>query len=81
MHMNEQKHSIKNKSQYEALRREGASKEKAARIANTEDIDHDSRPYEERRRHELYRIARKLKIDGRSKMDKDQLIEEIRNHE
>lgn len=79
--MNEQKSTLKDKSQYDALRNEGASKEKAARIANTEDIDHDSRPYEERRRHELYRIARKLKIDGRSKMDKDQLIEEIRSHQ
>lgn len=38
----------------------------------------DSRPYEERTRTELYRIAKKLGITGRSKMDKEQLINAIR---
>lgn len=54
------------------------SKEKAARISNTEHPDYDSRPYEDRTRSELYEIAKKLDIPGRSKMDKDQLITAIR---
>lgn len=70
--------NIKNKEQYEALIKEGMSKEKAARIANTENPDHDSRPYEERTRGQLYEVAKELEIDGRSKMDKNQLIGAIR---
>lgn len=72
------KSSIKNESQYEALREDGMSKEKAARIANTKDPDTDSRPYEERTRTELYKTARKAGIEGRSKMDKEQLINALR---
>lgn len=72
------KSSIKNKDQYEALREEGMGKEKAARIANTENIDHDPRPYEERTREELYAKAKEVGIDGRSKMTKEDLIEALR---
>jgi hypothetical protein len=70
---------IKNEDQYEALRDKGMSKEKAARIANA-DVDHDSRPYEERSRTELYELAKELDIEGRSKMDKSALIKAIRNN-
>jgi len=70
---------IKNEDQYEALRDQGMSKEKAARIANA-DVDHDSRPYEDRSRTELYELAKELDIEGRSKMDKSELIEAIRKN-
>lgn len=70
--------NIKNKEQYKALKKKGVSKEKAARIANTEHPDYDSRPYEERTRGQLYELARELEIEGRSKMEKDQLIHAIR---
>lgn len=70
---------IKNEDQYEALRDKGMSKEKAARIANA-DVDHDSRPYEERSRTELYELAKELDIEGRSKMDKSDLIQAIQQN-
>lgn len=72
--------SIKNEDQYEALRDKGMSKEKAARIANTKNPDYDSRPYEERSRDDLYKKAKEVGIDGRSKMDKEQLIRALRKH-
>ncbi|MEQ8624793.1 MAG: Rho termination factor N-terminal domain-containing protein [Vicingaceae bacterium] len=75
--------SIKNEEQYEALRDEGMSKEKAARIANTEDSGKKggkADPYEERTKQELYDKAKEVGIDGRSEMTKDELIEALRNH-
>lgn len=75
--------SIKNEEQYEALRDEGMSKEKAARIANTEDSGKKggkADPYEERSKQELYDKAKVVGIDGRSEMTKDELIEALRNH-
>ena len=42
------------------------------------DIDHDIRPFEERSRSDLYQLAKKLNIEGRSKKDKDELIDAIR---
>ncbi len=74
------KSNIKDKEQYEALRDKGMSKEKAARIANTRNPDHDSRPYEERSKDELYETAKKIGIEGRSKMDKKELIRAIEKH-
>lgn len=71
--------SIKDKEQYEALRDKGMSKEKAARIANTDNPDHNPTPYEERSRDQLYQLAKKLEIPGRSKMDKEQLINALRD--
>jgi hypothetical protein len=68
---------IKNEDQYRALRDQGMPKSKAARIANA-DVDHDARPYENRTKKELYDQARKLKIDGRSNMNKDELIKALR---
>lgn len=75
--------SIKNNDQYEALRREGMSKEKAARIANTPDAGQRggrAEPYEEWTVEELYDKAKEVGIDGRSKMNKDELIAVLRNH-
>ena len=74
---------IKNEEQYEALRDEGYSKEKAARIANTPDSGKKggkSEKYEERTKKELYQQAKKVGIEGRSKMTKDELINALRNH-
>lgn len=75
--------SIKNDEQYEALREEGMSKEKAARIANTDDAAEkggSQPPYEEWTKDELYDRARELDVDGRSDMDKDELIEALRSN-
>ena len=72
---------IKNDKLYEDLRRDGASKEKAARIANAQaagTLDHDSTHLENRSKDELYDEAKEIGIDGRSAMDKDELVEAIR---
>ncbi|MCZ4288848.1 DUF7218 family protein [Hoeflea alexandrii] len=79
--------SVKNSDTYEALRNDGASKEKAARIANAQanDSQHPSSkggkapPYKEWTRDELYQRARELDIDGRSSMSKNQLITALRD--
>jgi hypothetical protein len=77
---------IKDDEQYEALRREGASKEKAARIANDDSRSSTGRKggsasgYEDRTKDELLEKAREIGIDGRSKMDKGELISALRNH-
>ena len=75
--------SIKDDEQYEALREEGMSKEKAARIANTPRQEAAERggaspPYEEWTTDDLYERARELDIDGRSDMTKDELIAALR---
>ena len=82
---NEPGPSVKDDEQYEALRRQGASKEKAARIANTSRSTAGRRggsspPYEEWTKDELYERAQEIGIDGRSRMDKGELIDALRNH-
>ena len=77
--------SVKDDEQYEALRREGASKEKAARIANTDRETAGKRggqspPYEDWTKDDLYERAQEIDIDGRSDMFKDELIDALRNH-
>ncbi len=72
---------IKNEKQYEALRDQGMSKEKAARIANTPDSGvrgGKARPYEERTKADLYNKAKQVGIEGRSKMNKQELINALR---
>jgi hypothetical protein len=74
---------IKDDETYEALRREGASKEKAARIANTKHAGEKgghADAYEDRTKDELQEKARKVGIEGRSTMTKDELIDALRNH-
>ncbi|MDN5864574.1 MAG: Rho termination factor [Gammaproteobacteria bacterium] len=76
---------IKDDEQYEALRSEGAGKEKAARIANTGRgkagrRGGKSRPYEEWGKGKLYEKARKIGIGGRSLMNKQRLIKALRKH-
>ena len=75
--------SIKNDEQYEALRDDGMSKEKAARIANSPGASErggESPPYEEWTKDELYERAQELDIDGRSSMDKSELIDALRSN-
>lgn len=74
---------IKNEDQYEALRDKGASKEKAARIANSPNSGEkggESTKYEDRSRDELYQKAKEIGIKNRSKMNKNELITALRNH-
>lgn len=75
---------IKDKEQYEELRDQGMSKEKAARIANSgkeaSKKGGKSKKYEKRTKQELYEKAKEVGIEGRSKMSKEELIEALRNH-
>jgi hypothetical protein len=74
---------IKNDKLYEDLREDGASKEKAARIANAKEagtLDHKSTRLDDRSKDELYDEAKEIGVEGRSKMDKDELVEAIRDH-
>ena len=80
--------SIKDDATYEALREDGASKEKAARIANTQASDDQNPgrkggsqpPYDYWTRDALYERAQELEIEGRSDMDKDALLAALRRH-
>jgi hypothetical protein len=77
--------SIEDDRRYEAMREEGMSKEKAARIANTDATEAGRRggraaPYEEWTRDELYAKAKRVGIEGRSSMSKGDLIDALRNH-
>ena len=75
--------SIKDDEQYERLREEGASKEQAARIANTPRTTAGKRggtspAYEEWTVDELRERARELDVKGRSRMNKADLIDALR---
>ena len=77
--------SVKDKEQYEALRDQGASKEKAARIANTPRKQSAEKggkagSYEDWSKEDLEQRAKEIGIEGRSKMNKDDLIDALRNH-
>ncbi|MEM1086604.1 MAG: Rho termination factor N-terminal domain-containing protein [Pseudomonadota bacterium] len=79
--------SIKDEDTYDALRDQGASKKKAARIANAQANDSQSPsqkggsqpPYEDWTKDELYERAQELDIDGRSDMTKEELIDALRS--
>jgi len=80
---------IKVEKQYQALRREGASKEKAARIANASANSSRSSvgrkggksgSYDDWSKADLVQRAREIGIEGRSKMSKSELVSALRNH-
>ncbi|MBC9958330.1 Rho termination factor N-terminal domain-containing protein [Yimella sp. cx-51] len=81
--------SVKDPDLYEALREEGNSKEKSARIANA--AANTSRSaigrkggkagdYEDMTKDELLQRARDIGIEGRSRMSKGELIDALREH-
>jgi hypothetical protein len=81
--------SVKDDRQYEALRDDGMSKEKAARIANASAKEGRSKvarrggksdSYEDWSKEELYEKAKEVGIEGRSDMDKEDLVSALRNH-
>ena len=78
---------INDPDQYEALRDQGMSKEKAARISNASFSQGRSAvgrrggrapDYDERTKEELLQRAREVGIEGRSKMNKAELIRALR---
>lgn len=76
---------IKDDAQYEKLRKQGESKEKAARIANTNRHKAGKRggkspAYEDWNKGDLYQRAKEIEIEGRSGMNKGELIDAIRDH-
>lgn len=74
---------IKDEAKYKALREKGYSEEKSARIANTPNSGEKggkAKPYEEWTKDELYSQAKKVGIEGRSKMKKKDLIHALRNN-
>ena len=79
--------SVKDADTYRALRRDGASEEKAARIANARAAGDEpgkkggqASDYEDRTKEELYQQAKEIGIEGRSKMSKQRLIDTLRHH-
>lgn len=75
---------VKNPEQYEALLRQGMSKEKAARIANSgreaSVKGGKSQKYETWTKKELVDKAREIGIEGYSRMKKKDLIYTLRNN-
>lgn len=72
---------IKDDKLYEDLRKQGESKEKAARIANAKaagTLDHKSTRLEDRTKKDLLAEAREIGVEGRSTMDKAALVKAIR---
>src|SRR3954468_13368929 len=79
--------SVKDPDTYEALRDEGASKEKAARIANAKaggtnvsKKGGQSGSYEDWTVEDLRDRAAEMGMEGRSKMSKDELVDTLRTH-
>ena len=81
--------SVKDKEMYEALREDGASKEKAARISNAAAALSRSEvgrrggragDYEDWSKQDLLDRARDLDISASSKMNKGALIQALRDH-
>ena len=80
---------IKDERTYQALRREGNSEEKSARIANAAAGSSRSKvgrkggkspSYADWSKEDLVKRARELGVKGRSTMTKAQLINALRNH-
>jgi hypothetical protein len=83
------KSSVKDEKTYKKVKESGASKEKAASIANASaaqgrkkvaEKGGKSSKYDDMRKDELLERAKKVGIKGRSKMAKKELISALRNH-
>jgi ribosome biogenesis GTPase A len=79
--------SVKDDKTYEKVRKSGASKEKAARIANAKAGGGNpskkggkASKYEDQTKEQLQKKAADVGIEGRSKMNKSELIKALRNH-
>lgn len=81
--------SVKDDEQYEALKKQGMSKEKAARIANASakegrstvgERGGEAENYEDRTKDELIERAREIDLTVNEHMTKDELISALRNH-
>jgi len=79
--------SVKDDKTYESVRKSGASKEKAARIANAKagggkpsKKGGKASKYEDQTKDQLMKRAAQVGIEGRSRMSKGQLIGALRNH-
>ncbi|WP_214401825.1 DUF7218 family protein [Pseudonocardia lacus] len=81
--------SVKDKKTYEKVKESGASKEKAARVANASAAQGrkkvakkggKSSKYDDMSKEELLARAKKVGIKGRSKMKKKDLVDALRNH-
>ena len=73
--------TIKDDEKYEKLKEQGMSKQKAARIANTPDASKKggrAKDMDERSVKELKSQAKKVGIEGYSKMKKSELISALR---
>jgi thiamine pyrophosphate-dependent acetolactate synthase large subunit-like protein len=80
---------IKDEKAYQALRREGNSEEKSARIANAAAGSSRKKvgkkggrspSYSDWSKEDLVKRAREIGVKGRSTMTKAQLIDALRNH-
>ena len=74
---------IKDDKLYEDLRKQGNSKEMAARIANAKaagTLDHNRVQLEDRTVKDLQAEAKEIGIERRSQMNKAALIKAIRDH-
>jgi hypothetical protein len=80
--------TVKNDEQYEALRDQGASKEKAARIANASAAQGEKTvsarggkagSYDDWTVDDLRERAAELDVEGRSSMTKDELVDALRS--
>lgn len=83
------KSGIKDDKTYKKARESGASKEKAARVANAAAAQGRKKvakkggkasKYDDMKKDELLDRAKKVGIKGRSKMSKKDLVDALRNH-
>ncbi|WP_242895335.1 DUF7218 family protein [Actinomadura litoris] len=80
---------IKNEKMYQRLREQGESKEKAARIANASAGQGKKKvgrrggkspAYDDWTKDDLMKRAREIGVEGRSSMNKSELIDALRNN-